>query len=106
MSSPMSKTFLTLTALLLAPLTGTPATAADTGSTFAQIAQPHPRSAGAPKAADVSFSTRWPRPMNRADNRDSFKSAREFHATRLDWLYLSGKPESNRPPHTPTPLHV
>lgn len=44
----MSKTFLTLTALLLAPLTGTPATAADTGSTFAQIAQPHPRSARKP----------------------------------------------------------
>jgi|688.fasta_scaffold174646_2 hypothetical protein len=52
----MSKTFLTLTALLLAPLTGTPATAADTGSTFAQIAQPHPRSARKPGSAETGVS--------------------------------------------------
>lgn len=86
---------LPLTALLLAPLAAL-AAAEDSGSTFAQIARPHPRPAGAPKSAEVSFSTRWPRPTNRADNRDSFQSARDFHATRLDWLYLSGKPEFDR----------
>jgi hypothetical protein len=79
-------------------LAGTFASAADSGSTFAHIARPHPRADGAPKASDVCFSSRWPRPMNRADKLDSLKSAREFHATRMDWLYLSlsGTPESGK----------
>ena len=82
-----------LTTLLLAV---TLATAADSGAPFAQIARPQPRANGAPKASDVCFSTRWPRPMNPSDKWDSFKAAREFHATRLDWLYLSGKPDRDK----------
>lgn len=74
-------------ALLPAPLAALHA--ADSGATFAQIARPHPRADCAPKASDVCFSSRWPRPMNLADRRDSLKSARDFHATRMDWLYLS-----------------
>ncbi|MHB8901048.1 MAG: chitobiase/beta-hexosaminidase C-terminal domain-containing protein, partial [Thermoguttaceae bacterium] len=58
------------------------------GTTYADVAQPHPRSAGAPRASDVCFSTRWPHPTSKSDPHDSFKSARQFHATRLDWLYL------------------
>ncbi len=64
---------------------------AEPGSTYAHIARPHPRSAGAPKASDVCFSTRWPRPSSKSDPHDSLKSARQFHATRLDWLYIHGK---------------
>lgn len=73
-----------------------PAHATDCGATFAQIAQPHPRANGAPRASDVCFSSRFPRPLNRVDNHDSLKSARQFHATRMDWLYMSGKPEADR----------
>lgn len=73
-------------------LAGNGAAAGDSVATFAQIARPHPRSPGAPRAADVCFSTRWPRVGGPGDSRDSFQAAQAFHATRLDWLYLSGKP--------------
>lgn len=62
--------------------------------TYARIAQPHPRPAGAPRASDVCFSTRWPRPLNASDTHDSFQSARQFHATRFDWLYIHGRPSN------------
>jgi hypothetical protein len=80
--------------LLLAPS----APAKDSVPTYSQIARPHPRAEGAPKASDVCFSSRWPRPVNRSDTYDSLKAAREFHATRMDWLYLSfsGTPESSK----------
>jgi len=90
----MKSTLTLLTALLLAPLAAL--NASDSGSTFAQMARPHPRANGAPKASDVCLSTRWPRPMNPSDKWDSFKAAREFHATRLDWLYLSGNPDRDK----------
>ncbi len=61
-------------------------------ATFATIVRPHPRPPGSPSAADVCFSTRWPD----TGKRDSLKAAREFHATRLDWLYLTGKPDSDK----------
>ena len=80
-------------ASLLLAVTLTPA--AD-DAPFAQIARPQPRADGAPRASDVCFSTRWPRPLNPADKWDAFKVAREFHATRLDWLYLSGQPERDK----------
>lgn len=43
---------------------------------------------GAPKASDVSFTTRWLHPTNAKDPEDSFKAAASFHATRWDWVYL------------------
>lgn len=82
-----------LTALLLAV---TLASAADSGAPFAPFARPQPRANGAPKASDVCLSTRWPRPMNPSDKWDSFQAARRFHATRLDWLYLSGNPDRDK----------
>lgn len=82
----------TLTILMALLLAITLASAADSGAPFAQISRPQPRVNGAPKASDVCFSTRWPRPMNPSDKWDAFKAAREFHATRVDWLYLSGQP--------------
>jgi hypothetical protein len=69
---------------------------ADVEATFADIAQPCPRSAGAPKASDVCFSTRWRRPTSPTDPHDSLPSARAFHATRLDWLYLSGNAAADK----------
>lgn len=80
----------------MAMLLGLACSAARADAPFAQIARPQPRPHGAPKASDVCFSTRWPRPMNAADKRDAFEAARQFHATRLDWLYLSGKPERDK----------
>ena len=86
--------FAIITVLLIAagPAETHAAQAQDSLLTFAQIARPHPRSNGAPQAADVCFSTRWPNP----GKRDSFKAAREFHATRWDWFYMSGKPEFDK----------
>ena len=89
----MKSTLTLLTALLLAV---TLTSAADSGAPFAQIARPQPRANGAPKASDVCLSTRWPRPMNPSDKWDSFQAARQFHATRLDWLYLSGNPDRDK----------
>lgn len=86
----------TLTFLTALPLAVTLAAAADSDVPFAQIARPQPRASGAPKASDVCFSTRWPRPMSPSDKWDSFEAARHFHATRLDWLYLSGKPDRDK----------
>jgi len=85
---------LTLLTALLLPVAL--ASAADSGAPFAQMARPWPRTNGAPKASDVCFSTRWPRPMNPADKWNAFQAAREFHATRLDWLYLSGQPDRDK----------
>ena len=95
MNKPLKLALAALVAALLpAPSAGLPA--AESCATFVQIAWPRPRADYAPKAADVCFSSRWPRPTSRADTRDSLKSAREFHATRIDWLYLSGNAESSR----------
>jgi hypothetical protein len=57
--------------------------------TFSDVAQPARRPAGSPRYSDVVVSSRWPRPMNASDSYDTFEAARGFHATRIDWLYLT-----------------
>lgn len=57
--------------------------------TFADVAQPTHRPLGAPRYSDVIISSRWPRPMSAGDPYDTFEAARGFHATRIDWLYLT-----------------
>lgn len=79
--------------IMLAVLATTMGAAApDEAPVFAELARPHARAFGAPRAADVCFSTRWPRPLGPNDPHDSLAAARAFHATRLDWLYLTGRP--------------
>lgn len=48
---------------------------------------PSTRPSGAPIYSDVCFSSRSKRPNNANDPHDTFRSATEFHATRLDWVY-------------------
>jgi hypothetical protein len=60
-----------------------------TDMTFADIAQPSDRPAGAPRYSDVVVSSRWPRPMSGDDPDDTLEAAKGFHATRIDWLYLT-----------------
>lgn len=52
-----------------------------------QIAQKPDRPKGAAHYSDVSLSSRWRRPINENDPHDTFQTARDFHATRLDWVY-------------------
>ncbi|MCC7494902.1 MAG: chitobiase/beta-hexosaminidase C-terminal domain-containing protein [Fimbriimonadaceae bacterium] len=61
---------------------------------FADLATATARPAGAPRASDVCVSSRWPRPLNAADPRDSLAAIRAFHGTRFDWVYLNGSPAS------------
>lgn len=51
---------------------------------FAAVRQ---RPAGAPKYSDVLFSSRWPRPLTKADPYDAFHAAAQFRATRIEWNY-------------------
>ncbi len=55
--------------------------------TVYEIAQKSNRPAGAPKYSDVSFSSRWHRPIDENDPHDTFETATAFFATRLDWVY-------------------
>jgi hypothetical protein len=61
------------------------------GATLAQLARPHPRCEGAPKASDVCFSSRVRHPANAADPLDSFATAAAFHATGFYWVYSADK---------------
>jgi len=47
------------------------------------------RAPGAPRYSDVCFSARSRRPVNAEDTHDTFRDAKAFHATRLDWVYSS-----------------
>jgi hypothetical protein len=38
----------------------------------------------------VILSRRWPRPKDAGDPYETCEAARGFHATRIDWLYLTG----------------
>ena len=53
--------------------------------TVSQIAQPFPRADGVPARSDVCFSPRWPRERN---GEMPLEVAKQFHATRLEWVYL------------------
>lgn len=55
--------------------------------TVYHIAKKTKRPAGAPKYSDVSFSSRWHRPLDENDPHDTFETAAAFFATRLDWVY-------------------
>lgn len=57
---------------------------------LSDAAQKTERSAGAPRASDVCFSSRWERPMGKNDSHDTFAAAKAFRATRIDWSYPSG----------------
>lgn len=71
--------------LALAPWTSaTPS--ADVPPLSALVSLP-PRPAGAPAMADIALSSRWPRPMGKQDQYDSFEALEAFHAVRLDWCY-------------------
>ncbi|MDI9583986.1 MAG: chitobiase/beta-hexosaminidase C-terminal domain-containing protein [Acidobacteriota bacterium] len=67
--------------------------AAQPVATVSDITTPQVRPEGAPKPSDVCFSTRWPRGLNPNDPHDGLAAAKQFHATRLDWLYTQGKAE-------------
>lgn len=56
-----------------------------------EVAVAAARPDAAPKYSDVCFSTRWPRPRNDKDPTDAIAIARQFHATRFEWLYVSGR---------------
>ena len=53
------------------------------------VARPTTRPAGAPKYSDVCFSSRWIHPRGKNDPHDSLKAVDAFHATRLDWAYIT-----------------
>lgn len=42
----------------------------------------------APHGSAVPFSSRWRRPLNENDRRDTFRDAARFHATHLMWAYV------------------
>lgn len=44
---------------------------------------------GAPAYSDVCFSSRWPRPRNPLDTFETFTAAKKFHATYLNWVYVT-----------------
>jgi len=57
------------------------------GSHLSDFARTIERPAGSPTQSDICFSSRWSRPLNSTDEHDTFESARQFHATRIDWSY-------------------
>lgn len=57
------------------------------GLVLSDVAKARPRPLGAPKLNDICYSSRWPRPINADDPHDTFKAAKTFHATRIDWSY-------------------
>ena len=54
--------------------------------TVSEIEQPEPAIEGAPKHSDVCFSPRWPTTRN---GEVPLEVAPKFHATRLEWVYLT-----------------
>ena len=40
-----------------------------------------------PRYSDVCFSSRWKHPKNDNDTHNTFRDAKDFHATRLEWVY-------------------
>ncbi len=55
------------------------------------VAKPATRPAGAPGYADVCFSSRWVHPRGKDDPHDSLEAMKAFHATRLEWAYITDK---------------
>jgi hypothetical protein len=55
------------------------------------VAKVTTRPAGAPKYSDVCFSSRWIHPRGKDDPHDSLQAVDAFHATRLDWAYITDK---------------
>ena len=60
-----------------------------TAKTVCDVAKVVVRAAGAPRDSDVCFSPRWRRPRDADDPYDTFRDAKAFHATRLDWVYTT-----------------
>jgi hypothetical protein len=58
--------------------------------TVSDIAEPSPVIPGVPRASDVCFSPRWPR---KRPGGQPLEVARQFHATRLEWVYLGDNSE-------------
>ena len=54
---------------------------------LSDVAKPLQRPLGAPELDDICFSSRWARPIDSEDPHDTFKAAKLFHATRIDWSY-------------------
>ncbi len=44
---------------------------------------------GAPQYSDVCLSSRWERPRDESDTLDTFRALKQFHATRLSWIYTT-----------------
>lgn len=55
--------------------------------TISSAAEKTIRPSGAPEYGDVCFSSRWRHPRDAGDHHDTFRDARTFRATRLDWVY-------------------
>ena len=55
--------------------------------TVSAMAERATRVSGAPRYSDVCFSSRRRHPANAEDLHDTFRDAKAFHATRLDWVY-------------------
>ena len=57
--------------------------------TVQQSVRPPKLPGGAPRYSDVCFSSRWERPRNEQDTFETFRAARSFHATYLNWVYTT-----------------
>ena len=74
-------------AVLVIAVAGVAAGDASPSETVSAVAEKTARPAGAPRRSDVCLSSRWRHPTNVKDPHDTFRDARAFHATRLDWVY-------------------
>ncbi len=67
------------------------ALAADAAPRAYELATPTPRPAGAPKASDVIMRSLGVHPRHARDRHDTLQALRDFHATRLEWAYITNK---------------
>lgn len=63
-------------------------TAFGAGPVACEIAQPFERPDDVPAAGDVTIRSLNFRPMDKNDKNDTMQSMQDFHATRLEWVYL------------------
>jgi hypothetical protein len=78
-------------ALFLAIVTGMAAAGAHDGDTPLRVweaAKPRPPIPGAPRYSDVTMRSLRPHSSKPGDLYDILQAAREFHISRLEWIYL------------------